>query len=297
MTNPLMFVLDLWSRRYVLREAPVAPAKTAPATVVTGASEGIGLALARRFADAGHHVVLVARRQALIEAAALAIGQGSGQAALAVTLDINRPDAAVELEAALAARGLHAEVLVNNAGFGLSGPFAEMQPADIDALISANVLALTRLSRHFLPAMLTRRSGGVINMASLAGYVPGPQQAAYYASKAYVISLTRALGYETRGRGVRVCVVTPGPIETQFHAAMSANASYYRYLVPSPGPALVARATYRGYTWHCRAITPGIASKILGLAMRLVPTFLVIPVMDWLLQQRETGPNGRRDDA
>jgi len=297
MPNPLMLVLDLWSRRYLLGEGPGLRSRTAPATVVTGASQGIGLSLARRFAEAGHRVVLVARRQALIEAAAAAIKRDFGMDAIALTLDINRPNAAVELEQALASRGLHADVLINNAGLGLAGRFEDMPEADIETLLNANVRALSRLSRHFLPSMLARRSGGLINMASLAGHVPGPNQAVYYASKAYVISLTRAIGYETRGRGVRVAVVTPGPIETRFHAAMSAEQSYYRYLIPSPGPDVVARATYRGFLWHQRVIVPSISAKLIGLVMRVMPNFLVIPAMDWLLQQRGIEANARRDHA
>ncbi len=288
MINPLMYVLDLWARRYVLREPSAIQPPTAPVTVVTGASEGIGLALARRFAEAGHRVVLVARRQALIEAAALAITTDFGPGAVALTLDINKPDASLDLERALAARGLHVDILVNNAGCGLGGAFAELPAAEIDALLSANIVALTRLTRHFLPGMLARRSGGLINMASLAGFAPGPNQAAYFASKAYVISLTRAVGYETRGRGVRVCVVTPGPVDTKFHATMAADTSYYRYLIPSPGPELIARSTFTGFNWHHRVIVPGLSAKFLGFAMRIAPNVLVIPTMDWLLQHRET---------
>lgn len=296
MKNPLMSILELWSRRYVLWEPPADAPTTAPAVVVTGASEGIGLSLVRCFAERGHRVVLVARRQALIEDAAAAIKRELGQDAVALAIDINLAGASEELERALAVRGLHAEVLINNAGFGLGGMFAEMPAARIDGLISANIGALTRLSRHFLPGMLARRSGGLINMASLAGYVPGPNQAAYYASKAYVISLTRAIGYETRGRGVRVCVVTPGPIETRFHTTMSSNSSYYRYLIPAPGPDLVARATYQGYHWYLRVIVPSMSAKLLGLVMRITPTFLVIPTLDWMLQQRETPANIQRRD-
>ena len=285
MTNPVLSLLDLWSRRYLVNR-PAAPVATRPAVVVTGASEGIGLALSRRFAEAGHLVVLVARREAMLSAAIEAIRRDYGVEAVALPLDVNNLDAAERIEAALDARGLHVEVLINNAGFGLSGAFETMPEADIEALISCNMAALTRLSRHFLPQMLARASGGLINVSSLAGIVPGPFQAAYYASKAYVISLTRAVAFETRGRGVRVAVVMPGPVNTEFHARMNADTSLYRYLVPSPSPELVAAAAYRGFRWHRRVIVPGTAGKILSLVLRIVPNVLVMPVIAWLLYPR-----------
>ena len=184
--------------------------------------------------------------------------------------------------------GLHTEVLVNNAGFGLSGCFADLPEADLDALISCNIGALTRMTRHFLPAMLERQSGVIVNVASLAGLAPGPFQAAYYASKAYVISLTRAVAFEVRGLGVKIAVVTPGPIETQFHARMKAEASLYRYLIPSPLPEAVAEATYRGLRWHRPVIVPGIAAKFLDLLLRFFPVVATMPVVAFLLFPRAT---------
>jgi uncharacterized protein len=289
MTNPLLRLLDLWSRRYVLHRALPPPPATKPATVVTGASGGIGLATSRRFAQAGDTVVLVARRLDALEQAAAAIRRDFNRDAIVLAIDINQENSARQIEAALETRGLHVEVLVNNAGFGLSGRFAEMPAADIDALISCNITALTRLSRHFLPGMVARRSGGLINLASLAGLAPGPFQAQYYASKAYVVSLTRAIGFETRGRGVRVSAVAPGPVETAFHARMNANHSLYRYLVPAPAPERVAAAIYRGFRWHRRFIVPGLPAKVLSLALRLVPVVLVMPVVAWMLYPREGG--------
>ena len=286
MTNPLLRLLDLWSRRHVDRQAGRAPATTRPATVITGASEGIGLAIARRFAKAGHVVVLVARREMLLQAAAEGIRRELQAQALALACDINRPEAGAEIDAAMHANGLHVDILVNNAGFGLSGEFDVMPAADIDALLSCNISALTRLSRHFLPQMIARGRGGLINIASLAGFAPGPYQAAYYASKAYVISLTRAIAYETSGTGVKVAVVTPGPVATGFHARMNAESSLYRYLVPASSPEAVAAAAYRGFCWHRRVIVPGLVAKLLSPALRVVPPFLVIPVVAWLLYPR-----------
>lgn len=286
MTNPLLKLLDLWSRRYVLRgSAPQAP-QTTPAVVVTGASEGIGLAIARRFARGGSPaMVLVARRVAELESAAAEIAKEFNVETVALAIDINDVDAGPHIERELAARKLHTEVFINNAGFGLSGDFVGQSPADLDALVSCNIAALTRLSRHFLPGMLARQRGGLINVASLAGFTPGPYQAAYYASKAFVLSLTRAIAYETGGSGVRVCVVAPGPVETAFHARAKAETAFYR-LMPAPAAETIADAAYRGFQWHRRVIAPGIMGLALSIVMRIVPSFLVIPVTAWLLYPR-----------
>lgn len=297
MTNPVLAVLDWWSRRYVPRtqQRTGSNITTRPATVITGASEGIGRAIARRFAEAGDTIVLVARREPLLQAVADEIRRDFKADPMVLPVDINLPDAAAQIEAALRTRGLHVDVLINNAGFGVSGEFATLPEADVEALVSCNVVALTRLSRYFLPAMLERHRGGLINIASLAGLTPGPYQAPYYASKAYVISLTRAIAYETEGSGVKVMVVTPGPVETNFHARAKAESSFYRYLVPSPSAELVAAATYRGFKWHFTIMAPGISAKITSVIMRFVPKYFVIPATGWLLYPRlddQTGDKG-----
>lgn len=286
MTNPLLAVLDWWSRRYVTNAHSRASVSTRPATVITGASEGIGRALARRFAEAGDQVVVVARRETLLQVVADEIRRDFKGDPVVLPIDVNRPEAAAEIEAALLTRGLHVDILINNAGFGVSGEFASLPEAEVEALVSCNIMALTRLSRHFLPGMLARARGGLINIASLAGLTPGPFQAPYYASKAYVISLTRAIAYEIEGTGVKAMVVTPGPVETNFHARMNAETSLYRYFVPSPSAELVAAATYRGFKWHFTIIAPGISAKIMSVVMRLVPKYLVIPATAWLLYPR-----------
>lgn len=294
--NPLLTLLDTWSRRYVWRRlAPQAP-QTTPAVIVTGASEGIGLDLARRFARGGSPaVVLVARRLPELQSAAADIAREFGVQAIALAIDVNDVDAGPQIERELAARKLHTEVFINNAGFGLSGDFADQSPADLDALVSCNIAALTRLSRHFLPGMLARRQGGLINVASLAGLTPGPYQAAYYASKAYVLSLTRAIAYETAGSGIRVCVVTPGPVETAFHARAKAETAFYR-LMPAPTAETIADAIYSGFRWHRRVIAPGIMGLALSLVMRIVPSFFVIPVTAWLLYPRGTAAGGTNSE-
>jgi short-subunit dehydrogenase len=206
-------LIEAWRRRY-WRADPAALAAYAglrPFTVVTGGSEGIGLALARRFAGAGNDVLLVARRPEPLIAAAERIRAESRVEVATASIDITRPDAIGALEAALAARGAYADILVNSAGIGLAGQFGEQSPETLAQLLDLNVRALTTLSRHFLAGMRVRGRGGILNLASLGGYAPGPHQAAYYASKAYVLSLSEAVAAETAGEGVRVCALAPGP--------------------------------------------------------------------------------------
>ena len=159
------------------------------------------------------------------------------------------PDAIPAIEAALAAQRAYADVLVNSAGMGLAGPFhAQRAGRDVLQLLDLNVRALTALTRHFLAGMRVRGRGGILNLASLGGYAPGPNQAVYYASKAYVLSLTEAIAAETAGEGVRdTRRWRPGPVNTRFHARMGAeHAPSTAIWLPPPPPRRVARAGYSG---------------------------------------------------
>lgn len=295
MQNPLLRFVDAWLRRsWSPDPQALAGAQGGkPATVVTGASEGIGRALARQFAAVGHTVVLIARHAAPLEEIAGAIARECGVSAISVALDLTHSDADERIAAELAARGLYVDILVNNAGVGLSGPFSDNSPAEIANLIDLNVRAVTLLMRRFLPDMCTRGRGGVLNIASLGGYTPGPYQAAYYASKAHVLSLTKAVSWEVRGQGVRVAVVAPGPAETAFHAKMRAEHELYRWLIPSSRPETVARRAVRGFRWGRSVITPGLVTSSLALVLRIMPTMIVLPVMGWLLAPREKQDAGR----
>jgi len=283
-------VSDLWigRRRRVDPAARAAVTGRRPAAVVTGASAGIGRTLAIELARRAEAVILVARRQEALDAVAEEIRARSSATVVALALDLTRPDAATAIESAASAAGLYVDELVNNAGMGLSGAFVD-QPADaIDRLVALNVAVPTRLMRHFLPAMLARGRGGVLNVASLGGYTPGPYQAAYYASKAHVISLTRAVAWEERGRGVRIAVVAPGPVETGFHATMQAERSLYRLLVPAPSAAAVARAAVRGYDWGCAAIHPGLLAPAAAVFLSVMPRLLLLPFIGALLWPRRS---------
>jgi len=264
-------------------------------TVVTGGSEGIGYALARRFAAAGHDVILIARRPEPLREAASRIGADFNVEAVALPLDVTSPQAIAAIEAALAAHGAYADVLVNSAGIGFAGRFDEQTPEEVLQLIDLNVRALTALTRHFLAGMRVRGRGGILNLASLGSYAPGPYQATYYASKAYVLALSEAIAAETAGEGVRAMALAPGPVSTRFHDKMRAKNAIYRLLVPPASADSVARAGYLGFALGLRVVVPGLLNPFLAIAMRVLPHRIVIPIIGWLLQPRghEPGDAGR----
>lgn len=285
-------LIDFWLSRHAepRREALEAVDGLKPIAVVTGGSSGIGLALARRFARAGRDVAVVARHADLLEGAAEGIRSDFGVSALAIPLDVSRGDAPGQLETRLRANGFFLDTLVNCAGIGLAGPFVDHTPEAIEDLLRINIDALTRLTRHALPAMLDRGRGGIINVASLGGLIPGPNQAAYYASKAYVVSLTRAIATENAGRGVRLMALAPGPVDTGFHQKMGAELSYYRQLMVALSAEQVARESYPAYLLGFRLYVPGIMAKLLQIAVWIVPHALLLPIMGWLLRRRDERP-------
>jgi short-subunit dehydrogenase len=257
-----------------------------PITVITGASGGIGMALARQFARGGHDLLLIARNTEALYQAAASIRADAKVEVGTLVLDITAPDAVGRIEAELTRQGAYADVLVNSAGIGLAGPFLEQSPDGIDRLVDLNIRALTTLTRHFLVGMRARGRGGILNLASLGGYAPGPYQAAYYASKAYVISLSEALSAETSGEGVRVCVLAPGPVATPFHQRMQGETGLYLRLLPVSNPDGVARAGYLAFALGWRVVVPGLFAPILALAMRLTPHRILVPIVGWLLKPR-----------
>lgn len=287
MRNPMLSLVEVWLRRYRhFRREESPPAVGRPVVVVSGGSEGIGLALAARAAADGHDLLLIARRPEPLAQAAETLRAQFPVRIDVLALDVTAGDAAARIEQALTEAGGYADILINNAGIGLSGPFAEARAEAMDALVALNMVAPVALTRHFLPAMVARGRGGILNMASLGGMVPGPGQAAYYASKAFLISLTRAIGHETRGLGVRVAVVAPGPVRTEFHARMHSEQAPYLYVLPVQSPVAVARQAWRGYKWGRRVIVTGSLNQLNALAMKVMPHAVLIPLMGWLLRSR-----------
>ena len=279
-------LVDRWRRRY-WRPTPgtAAFANLRPIVVITGASRGIGRALAGEFARGGHALLLVARTPEALQAVAAELAP-TGVIIATHAADLATSEGCASLEAALAAAGAYCDVLVNNAAIGLGGSFCNQPREAITRLVDLNIVALTDLTRRFLPGMLVRGRGGVLNVASLGGLTPGPNEAAYYASKAYVISLTEALAIETAGQGVRICALLPGAVATTFHARMGAERAYYLTLMGVAGPEQVARAGYRGFRGVGTLVYPGILHHLNAVALRILPHWLMLPVIGWMLRQR-----------
>ncbi len=251
-----------------------------PAAVVTGASEGIGAELARIFAQKGHEVAIVARRGERLEALAEEIAAGGRSRPTVIELDLTKAGAAQALEERLAQAGLGVQYLVNNAGFGLIGRAAELDPGEQLAMIDLNVRALTELTLRFLPAIVAAK-GGVLNVASVASFMPGPGFAVYYATKAYVRSFSEAIAHELKPAGVNVSCLCPGPVETGFQdrAGMSFDgmmAAMKPALVPA---AEVARQGYEGLMAGKMVVVPGVVSKALVWSARLTPRAVLMPIL------------------
>jgi hypothetical protein len=240
------------------------------AAVVTGASAGLGLELARLFAKDGHDVVLVARRRERLDALARELEAAHGVAARVIAADLADPAAPPRIFEETRAAGAEVEFLVNNAGFGTNGPFAETDARRELDLIEVNVCALAHLTRLFLPAMIARRRGRVLNIGSTAGFMAGPYMATYFASKAFVLSFTEALAIELRGSGVTATVSCPGPVATEFAAVAGTDKTA---LFKSGGVASAASVALHAYRCMRAGRTialPGLRNKLI-VALRLVP--------------------------
>jgi uncharacterized protein len=245
-----------------------------PVTLITGASAGIGAALARVFARNGHDLALVARREAQLASLADEIAATSRPRPHIVPVDLIRADAADRLSEELRGRGLEPDIVVNNAGFGLMGPAAALDRAEQLAMIDLNVRIVTDLSLRFLDSV-ERRRGGILNIGSVAGFMPGPDLAVYHATKAYVVSFSEALHWELKPKGVRVTALCPGPVETEFQARAKMPLDYFPSLLKRSA-ARVAEEGYGGLMRGRRLIVPGLANKIATFLPRIVPRALTL---------------------
>jgi len=254
-------------------------------TLITGASAGIGTELARVFASNGHRLALVARRADRLAALAAEISAGGGAAPIVVACDLGQPDAGDRIAAVLATEGVEVEYLVNNAGYGLFGSAVELDRADQLGIIAVNIRAMTDLSLRFSDQLIRHR-GGILNVGSIAGFLPGPGMAVYYASKAYVLSFSEALRGELAGRGVRVTALCPGPVPSEFQARAGIRPGLDSAIL-NVSPSDVAKAGYRGLMANKRAVLPGLGIKMVPLLLRLFPRgFILAAVGRFQLRKR-----------
>lgn len=239
--------------------------------LVTGASSGIGADLARAFARRGRDLALAARSRQRFDELARELAAAYGVQVRVVAADLASSGAAAAIHSTLRADGVEVETLVNNAGFGLRGAFVELDPRRQSDMIQVNVAALTELCRLFAQDMVRRGSGRILNVAGLAGVMPGPGMAVYCATKAYVLSFTEALANELRGTGVAVTCLSPGPTETRFGDVAGFSALRLFRLSAPMSPAVVAEAGRAALERGARLAVPGWRNRLLAASARLVP--------------------------
>jgi hypothetical protein len=254
-------------------------------TLITGASAGIGTELARVFAAKGHRVALVARRADRLAMLAEEIAAAGGAAPIVIACDLEQADAGDKIVAALAAEGVEVEYVVNNAGFGLFGQAIELDRAEQLGMIAVNIRAMTDLSLRFSDHLIRHR-GGILNVGSISGFMPGPGMAVYYASKAYVLSFSEAMHRELAPHGVRVTALCPGPVPSEFQAR-AGFAPGFDSAVLNVSSSDVAKAGYRGLMANKRAVLPGLGIKVLPFLLRLFPRgFILAAVGRFQLRKR-----------
>ena len=254
-----------------------------PVCLITGASAGIGAALARVFAGHGHALVLTARREPELNALADEIAAAGRPRPHVVAADLAHAQAPAKLADALQAAGLEPAIVVNNAGFGLLGDAAGLDLARQLAIVDLNARALTELTLRFVGGVI-RHQGGILNVASIAGFMPGPGMAVYHASKAFVLSFSEAMHEELKASGVRVCALCPGPVETGFNDQAGIPEGYLPAALARSAER-VAREGYDGFMGGHRVVAPGTANRIATLLPRLLPRGLVLAYLTWRWRQ------------
>lgn len=251
--------------------------------LITGASSGIGLELARIFAANNFNLILVARREKRLQEIAQELATQNIQVKI-IPLDLSGFDASRQLFEEVQKRKLPVNILVNNAGFGLEGPFVETDWEEEDGMIRLNILTLTGLTKYFIPFMLEQGKGKILNVASTAAFLPGPYMSVYYASKAYVVSFSKALAYELKGKNITVSVLCPGPTKTEFQdrAGVQDSALFRGRRLPISTAKEVALAGFNGLMKGKAVIIPGLLNKIGAVGSRFSPSSITNRMVEGL---------------
>ena len=260
-----------------------------PVTLITGASAGIGRELARVFARHGHDLALTARREDRLRALADEIAAIGPRRPIVIVADLTKPGAAQQIAGELAAHGAEPQYVVNNAGFGLVGVAGSHDREETLQMIDVNVRMLTELSLAFVEP-LARHHGGLLNVGSVAGFLPGPGSAVYYATKAYVLSFSEALHSELKARDIRVTVLCPGPVPTEFAERAGIKEGSAPGLLTQSAQA-VAEAGYRGLMAGRRVVVPGFANRLVTFALRFAPRRAVLKAVAARQSARRAAPS------
>ena len=259
--------------------------KLVETALITGASGGIGYELAKQFASHHFDLVLVARSEGALLDVKVELERLYGVKVKTIAMDLMPPDATNLLWERLGEMSTKVHVLVNNAGYGAYGPFAQREQEALLGMVDLNIRALTQLTRLALPAMIERGSGKILNVASTAAFQPGPLMAVYYATKAYVLSFTEAIASEVRDQGITVSALCPGPTHTGFGKRASFHPSllFDRFGMDAEA---VARVGYEGLMRGQTIVIPGIKNRLMTQSIRWFPRKLVTSIVRKLQEQR-----------
>lgn len=259
--------------------------KTGETVLVTGATTEIGYELARFFAMNGYDLVMVARNEARLEQIAAAWRQEFGVRVVALAKDLVHPSGPDEIVQALEEQGIEIDVLVNNAGFGVYGPFNETSFTQELDMIQVNITAVTQLTKLLIKGMLARGKGKVLNVASTAAFQPGPWMAVYSATKAYVLSFSEALANEYKDRGITVSVLCPGPTQTEFEKR--ANLEQAKLFMSNLSAREVAVSAFRGLMEGKTVIIPGVKNQLFARSIRFLPRKIVTGMVHKIQAEKE----------
>jgi hypothetical protein len=249
--------------------------------LVTGATSGIGYELAKLFVRHGFNLVLVARSKTDLEKVAREFDEYDGVVKI-IPIDLSKQNSAESIFKELSGDAIKVDVLVNNAGFGQYGEFAKSDFQKQEEMIAVNVASLTKLTRLFLPSMLEKGQGRILNVASIAAFAPGPFMAVYFATKAYVVSFSLALSEELSGTSVSVTTLCPGPTATNFQESALVQKSSLFGKVFTMDAGTVACAGYKGLMSGKRVVIPGFKNKLMIAGRTIVPTIVALKIVKFL---------------